>query len=188
MNNYRLKYYIFLDELNEKIIKNIQNLKKRKIDLKLIVSEKILFSILDFVKYSKIPFFIIDNVKLATKYKANGIFLTSKNRSLINITKGSQRIEVIGSAHNQYEYFIKERQGCSTIFLSPIFYNKKYTHNNILGVLKFNLICQYWRAKICALGGVNLNNFKKIKMTRATSVAFISLIKKRIIKKPTYYF
>ena len=134
MNNYRLKYYIFLDELNEKIIKNIQNLKKRKIDLKLIVSEKILFSILDFVKYSKIPFFIIDNVKLATKHKANGIFLTSKNRSLINITKGSQRIEVIGSAHNQYEYFIKERQGCSTIFLSPIFYNKKYSFNKILHI------------------------------------------------------
>ena len=91
MNNYRLKYYIFLDELNEKIIKNIQNLKKRKIDLKLIVSEKNLFSILDFVKYSKIPFFIIDNAKLATKYKANGIFLTSKNRSLINISKDSRR-------------------------------------------------------------------------------------------------
>lgn len=178
MNNYRLKYYIFLDELNEKIIKNIQNLKKRKIDLKLIVSEKILFSILDFVKYSKIPFFIIDNVKLATKHKANGIFLTSKNRSLINITKGSQRIEVIGSAHNQYEYFIKERQGCSTIFLSPIFYNKKYSLNKILHIHKFNLMALNWKKSIGALGGINLKNLKLIKLIRSQSIGIKSLITK----------
>ena len=178
MNNYRLKYYIFLDELNEKIIKNIQNLKKRKIDLKLIVSEKILFSILDFVKYSKIPFFIIDNVKLATKHKANGIFLTSKNRSLINITKSSQRIEVIGSAHNQYEYFIKERQGCSTIFLSPIFYNKKYSLNKILHIQKFNLITLNWKKSIGALGGINLKNLKLIKLIRSKSIGIKSLITK----------
>jgi thiamine-phosphate pyrophosphorylase len=178
VNNYRLKYYIFLDELNEKIIKNIQNLKKRKIDLKLIVSEKILFSILDFVKYSKIPFFIIDNVKLATKHKANGIFLTSKNRSLINITKGSQRIEVIGSAHNQYEYFIKERQGCSTIFLSPIFYNKKYSLNKILHIQKFNLITLSWKKSIGALGGINLKNLKLIKLIRSKSIGIKSLITK----------
>ena len=178
MNNYRLKYYIFLDELNEKIIKNIQNLKKRKIDLKLIISEKILFSILDFVKYSKIPFFIIDNAKLATKYKANGIFLTSKNRSLINITKGSQRIEVIGSAHNQYEYFIKERQGCSTIFLSPIFYNKKYSLNKILHIHKFNLITLNWKTGIGALAGINLKNLKLIKLTRSNSIGIKSLITK----------
>ena len=178
MNNYRLKYYIFLDELNEKIIKNIQNLKKRKIDLKLIVSEKNLFSILDFVKYSKIPFFIIDNVKLATKYKANGIFLTSKNRSLINIPKGTQRIEVIGSAHNQYEYFIKERQGCSTIFLSPIFYNEKYSSNQILHINKFNLITLNWKKNIGALGGINLKNLKLIKLIRSKSIGIKSLITK----------
>ena len=178
MNNYRLKYYIFLDELNEKIIKNIQNLKKRKIDLKLIVSEKILFSILNFVKYNKIPFFIIDNAKFATKHKANGIFLTSKNRNLINITKGSQRIEVIGSAHNQYEYFIKERQGCSTIFLSPIFYNKKYSLNKILHIQKFNLITLNWKKSIGALGGINLKNLKLIKLIRSKSIGIKSLITK----------
>jgi thiamine monophosphate synthase len=178
VNNYRLKYYIFLDELNEKIIKNIQKLKKRKIDLKLIVSEKILFSILDFAKYSKIPFFIIDNAKLATKYKANGIFLSSKNRSLINITKSSQRIEVIGSAHNQYEYFIKERQGCSTIFLSPIFYNNKYSLNKILHIHKFNLITLNWKKSIGALGGINLKNLKLINLIRSKSIGIKSLITK----------
>ena len=176
MNNYRLKYYIFLDELNEKIIKNIQNLKKRKIDLKLIVSEKILFSILDFVKYSKIPFFIIDNIKLAIKHRAYGIFVTGKNKSFINIPKDTYKIKVIGSAHNQYEYFIKERQGCSTIFLSPIFYNEKYSLNKILHVHKFNLITLNWKKSIGALGGINLKNLKLIKLIRSKSIGIKSLI------------
>jgi thiamine monophosphate synthase len=135
-----------------------------------------LFSILNFVKYNKIPFFIIDNAKLATKYKANGIFLTSKNRSLTNITKGSHRIEVIGSAHNQYEYFIKERQGCSTIFLSPIFYNKKYSLNKILHTLRFNLITLNWKKSIGALGGISLRNLKLISLTKSESIGIKSLI------------
>ena len=137
-----------------------------------------MFSILDFVKYSKIPFFIIDNAKLATKYKANGIFLTSKNRSLINISKDSRRNEVIGSAHNQYEYFIKERQGCSTVFLSPIFYNKKYSSNKILHIHKFNLITLAWKTSIGALGGINLKNLKLIKLIRSKSIGIKSLITK----------
>ena len=101
-----------------------------------------------------------------------------KNRNLINITKGSQRIEVIGSAHNQYEYFIKERQGCSTIFLSPIFYNKKYSLNKILYVHKFNLITLNWKKSIGALGGINFKNLKLIKLIRSKSIGIKSLITK----------
>jgi thiamine monophosphate synthase len=72
--------------------------------------------------------------------------------------------------------------------LSPIFYNKKYTYPKILGVIKFNLISKQWRANICALGGINLKNLNKIKMTKANSIAFISLMNETKIKKPVYYF
>jgi thiamine monophosphate synthase len=73
--------------------------------------------------------------------------------------------------------------------LSPIFYNYKYTLNKILGIVKFNLITLDWNTKICALGGVNLNNLKKIKMTKSSSVAFISMINDNLKnKKPAYYF
>jgi thiamine monophosphate synthase len=71
--------------------------------------------------------------------------------------------------------------------LSPIFYNKKYSYNKILGVIRFNLISQHWKTNICALGGVNLKNLSKIKMTTASSVAFVSLINETAIKKPVYY-
>ena len=178
MNNYRLKYYIFLDELNEKNIKNIQKLKKRKIDLRLIVYEKNFFSILDFAKNSKIPFYIVDDIKLAVKHKALGVFVTGKNKIFINIPKNSNKIKIIGGAHNQYEYFIKERQGCSTIFLSPIFYNKKYSLNKILHINKFNLITLNWKTGIGALAGINLKNLKLIKLTRSNSIGIKSLITK----------
>ena len=176
MNTYKLNYYIFLDELNEKIIKNIQNLKIRKNNLRLIISEKIFFSISDFIKHTKIPFFIIDNIKLATKHRAHGIFLTSRNKSLINIPINSQRIEVIGSAHNQYEYFIKEKQQCKTIFLSPIFYNEKYSKNKILNIIKFNLITLNWKNNIGALGGIKFKNLKLINLTRSKSIGVKSLV------------
>jgi thiamine monophosphate synthase len=176
VNNYRLKYYIFLDELNKKITKNIQKLKKKKIDIKLIVSEKNFSSILEFAKGNKLSFYVVDDFKLAVKHKALGIFVTGKNKSFINIPKNINKIKIIGGAHNQYEYFIKERQGCSTIFLSPIFYNKKYSLNKILHIKKFNLITLNWRTSIGALGGINLKTLKLIKLTRSNSIGIKSLI------------
>lgn len=175
MNKYTLNYYIFLDELNEKIIKNIQNLKKKS-DLKLIISKKNFLSILDFAKKNRIAFFIVDDVKLAIKHKACGIFVTSKNKNLINIPKDTHHIEIIGGAHSQYEYFIKVRQGCSTIFLSPIFYNKKYSLNKILHTLKFNLLSLNWQKNVAALGGINLRNLKLVNLTRSKSIGIKSLI------------
>ena len=40
MKNNKLDYYIFIEELNEKIIKNIIKLKKRKLRLKIIILDK----------------------------------------------------------------------------------------------------------------------------------------------------
>jgi hypothetical protein len=69
------------------------------------------------------------------------------------------------------------------ILLSPLFYNKKYSQNMILNVCKFNLISIHWKEKICALGGINLNNLKKLNMTRSSAAAFISLMKQNGQKK-----
>jgi hypothetical protein len=69
------------------------------------------------------------------------------------------------------------------IMLSPLFYNKKYSKNKILNVCKFNLISMNWAKKICALGGVNLNNLKKLNMTRSSAAAFVSLMKENNQKK-----
>jgi thiamine monophosphate synthase len=63
--------------------------------------------------------------------------------------------------------------------VSPLFYNKKYSINKILGINKFNLLTNNWNTKTCALGGINPDNIKKLKMTKARSLAGISFFQKK---------
>lgn len=130
-------------------------------------------------KKKKIKLYIVDNYKLAVKYKANGIYLTAKFKNLVYSKFFKKNFEIIGSVHNQIEYFFKVRQNCNLIMLSPIFYNPKYSHNKILNIYKFNLISKNWTKNLCALGGINLNNIKKIQSTKVKNIAY-----KRAIKNP----
>jgi thiamine-phosphate pyrophosphorylase len=182
--NTDIKFYFFTDTLDEIIIKNIKNFKKLSIIYKSESNNDTNVStIRKFCKKSKIPFFISDNFKSAEKYKADGIFLSSSYKKIGNIFLKKNNFKIIGSAHNQFEYFLKKRQLCEVIMLSPLFYNKKYSQNKILNVCKFNLISINWEKKICALGGINLNNIKKLNMTRSSAVAFISLMRNNNQKK-----
>ena len=140
-------------------------------------------TIKSFCRKNKIPFFISDNFKLAKKYGTDGIFLSSTYKRIGNIFLKKKNFKIIGSAHNQLEYSLKNKQSCEMIMLSPLFYNKKYSQNKILNVCKFNLISMGWDKKICALGGISLNNLKKLNMTRCSAVAFISLMKENNQKK-----
>lgn len=175
MNN-KFDYYIFIEQLNDKIIDNILKLKNQRKKIHIIIIGNISDLILKFVKKNQIPFYVKDNVKLAIKHKAKGIFLTSKNKKLANNVQATKNLLVIGSAHTQLEYFIKNKQNCSLIMLSPIFYNSKYSNNQILGPIRFNLISQNWKNKICALGGINSKNIKLINLTKCNSIGIKSLI------------
>ena len=179
------KYFIFLDELNSTIKQNI--LKIKNINVIIDIKEpkenfKLFLDSIFFLKKNRIPFFIINDYKIAIKYKADGLFLTSKNFSLIKPISLKRKFTVIGSAHKQIEYFKKHQQNCKIIILSPIFFNKKYSINHILNIIKFNLTCLSWKIDICALGGINEKNIKKIKITKAKSIG----IKSDVKKKPTY--
>lgn len=176
MRNIKLDYYIFIEELNEKIIKNIINLKRHKFRLNIVILDKNPFIISKFAKKEGVPFFFIDDIKLAIKNKARGILLTSKNKTLKNNIENSTKLKVIGIAHNQYDYYIKKIQNCTTVMLSPIFYNNKYTHNKILRATKFNLITLNWKSNICALGGISSKNIRLINLTRCKSIGIKSLI------------
>ena len=186
-NNTDIKFYFFIDSLDEIIIKNIKNFKKLSFIYKSNsindINIKNITTISKYCKKNKIPFFISDNFKLAEEYKADGIFLSSSFKKNKSIFLKKKNFKIIGSAHNQLEYFFKKKQNCDIIMLSPLFYNKKYSLNKILNVCKFNLISMNWTKKICALGGVNLNNLKKLNMTRSSAAAFISLMKENNQKK-----
>ena len=176
------KKFLFLDNINELISKNICKIKDISIIILINPSEennqtKInkFYEIIHFCKANNLPFFVSNNYKLAIKTKANGVYLTSSNRKII-YKNFKTNITIIGTAHNQIEYYFKKKQNCSLIFLSPFFLTKKYTVNKVLGPLKFNLIANTWKANLGCLGGVTANNYKKIKLTKANSLGFKSLI------------
>ena len=178
MKNNKLDYYIFIEELNEIIVRNLIKLKQKKIKIHIIWTKNDYLIISKFSKKNKIPLYFINNLRIAIQYKAEGVFLTSSNKSLKSNIKQTTKLEVIGSAHNQFEYSIKKRQQCSTIMLSPIFYNIKYSPNKILYPIKFNLITLNWNIKVCALGGINNKNIKLINLTKSKSIGVKSLILK----------
>lgn len=172
-----LKKYIFVKNLNEKIQKNIKKLNKVKIIYYSKhfnnTSMEECFKIKKFCSKNNISLYIIDNFKIALKIKAYGVYLSSNNRRPVFNEFIRKKFHIVGSAHNQIEYYFKKLQYCKTIALSPLFFNPKYSKNQILGPTKFNLISKNWKAELCALGGINKNNINKIKLIKVSSISFL---------------
>jgi thiamine monophosphate synthase len=176
MNKLLYKHYVFLDTINSLIEKNLNKIKNINIivninhnnkgDLK----EKL--SIINFAKKNKIPFFLKNDFNDCLKNKSAGILIDSSNKRIIKPILLKKKFEIIGITHNQLEYLQKTRQGCTLVMLSPLFYNEKYTVNKILNVLKFNNKKINWNIDVCALGGINPKNIKKIKLLNITKIGF----------------
>lgn len=168
--------YLFLKDFNLEIQKKIIKNKIRNIiyynfnNLNYTYINKIR----QWCKNKKIKFFIINNLKIATQINSDGIYLTSDNKK-INSFLLKKKFIILGSAHNQIEYYFKKRQKCQKIFLSPIFKTNKYSVNKILGLLKFNLISLRWRLKTVCLGGINKKNLRLTRLTKDGLVGFQSL-------------
>ena len=128
----------------------------------------------------------MDDFKTAIKLKTDGIYYSSTNNKIDIYYKKS--FKIIGSAHSQREYYFKKKQGCEYIFLSPLFENKKYSNNKLLGVNKFNLMSNNWATKLVALAGINEKNYKKVFMTKCVSIAFNSWIISQKTKKARTFF
>ena len=172
MDKILYKHYVFLDTINSLIEKNLNKIKN--INNKGELKEKL--SIINFAKKNKIPFFLKNDYNECFKRNSNGILIDSSNKRIIKPILLKKNFIIIGIAHNQLEYFQKIRQGCTLVMLSPLFYNEKYTNNKILNVLKFNNKKLSWGEEICALGGINSKNIKKINLLNITKVAFKKFI------------
>ena len=139
LNKIFYKHYVFLEQINNLIEENI--LKFNNISIIIDIDQnnnKNLekeTSIIRFAKKNKIPFFIKNDFQKSIKYKADGIFIDSKNKSIIKPILLKKKFTIIGLAHNQLEYIQKLKQQCFIIMLSPLFYNEKYSINKILEIL-----------------------------------------------------
>lgn len=181
MNKIFYKHYVFLEKIDELIKNNLLKFNNINIIISVNNIKNTLdteINIINFAKIHKIPFLFKNNVRKCIKYNSDGIYIEANNRETIKTTLFKKDFLIIGVAHNQLEYYFKKRQNCKIIALSPIFYNPKFSKNKALGVTRFNLISQIWNTNLCALGGVNEKNFKKIYFTKATSIAFQRYITK----------
>ena len=187
-NKFNHNNFFFTDHLNEAIEYNIKKFKNLSIIFKNNYNQD--FNLENFIKIkkfcakNKIKLYMMDDFKTAIKLKTDGIYYSSTNNKIDISYKNS--FKIIGSAHSQREYYFKKKQGCEYIFLSPLFENKKYSDNKLLGVNKFNLMSNKWATKLVALAGINEKNYKKIFMTRCVSVAFNSWIISQKTKKPVH--
>ena len=176
--------FYFIDKYN---IDELTNLEKnidlifRNYNKKLKIDE--IKSIHKFCKTDKRNLYLSNDIKLALKLGLSGVYIPSFNKSLNFSSKHSlpDRFEIIGSAHNVNEIRIKKLQKCSKIFLSPIFKSKK--NQKFLSTIKFNLTTMTEDVDFIALGGINKNNYKKLRLTKVVGFAGISWIKKNGLRE-----
>ena len=172
------KFFFFLDHYNSEIFKNkninvgiiYRNYKDRK-------RENQLIKIAKACKKKRYQLFVSNDLKLALKIKANGIYIPSFNKTKKFLNLEKKNITIIGSAHNQKEIHTKISQNCSAIFLSPIFHVEK--SKKFLGLYKFNYLSHMNKIKILALGGISEDNIRKLRLLYVKGFGGISLFKKK---------
>ena len=136
-------------------------------------------------KKKRYQLFVSNDIKLAHKVKANGIYVPSfnKTKNFLNLEK--KNLIVIGSAHNQKEIHIKMKQNCEAIFLSPLFFVKK--SKTFLDLHKFNYLKYMNKIKIMPLGGITNSNIRKLKLLSIKGLGGIRLFKKKpASKRPVF--
>jgi len=178
--------FIFTDEYNKEIFKN------KNLNIGIIYRnynsqnrENQLIKIAYACKRSRYQLFVSNDKKLAYKYKADGIYIPSFNKTqkFSNLEKRS--IKIIGSAHSQKEIQKKIHQSCEVIFLSPVFNIKK--SKTYLNLYKFNYLSNLNKTNMLALGGISQKNIRKLKLLSIKGFGGISFFKKKpASKRPVF--
>jgi len=170
------KYYF----INEFKTKNIDKLDKytgiifrnynSKNNLKSIISHK------NFCKEKGYKFFLSNNIKLALSLRLDGVYIPSFNKDIKHLSYSlPKNFIILGSAHNNKEIKIKQKQLVKIIFLSSIFKKNK----NYLGINKFKLLSKLTYLRVIALGGISIINLKKLKLTDCFGFAGISFFEEK---------
>ena len=117
--------------------------------------------------------YLANNIKLALKLDLDGVYIPAFNKDYkINSYNFKKKFKILGSAHNLKEIRTKELQKVDYLFLSPLFLSKK--NNTELGIYKFMNLSKKTKRRIICLGGINRDNFKKIKLIKPYGIAAIS--------------
>lgn len=173
-----LEIFTYIDNFDKKNIKKLdkkihiilRNYKKR-------FSDQTLLDLRIFCKKNNRKIYLSNDLNRAKNLGFNGVYIPSFNKLLkqydIDIKK---KFTILGSAHNIQDLIIKKIQKVNFIFLSPLFKNPK--NKKYLGINKFNLMANH-NKNIIALGGINENNIKKLKILNIKGYATINYFKQK---------
>jgi len=136
-----------------------------------IKNEDLILKIKNHCKKRRIKFYLSNNIKLALKFDLDGAYIPSFNKNTNHLAYSYKKnFDLVGSAHNQKEIRIKERQGVNKIFISSLFKKNK----NFLGINKFKLLSKMTKLDVVALGGISKKNLKKLSLLYDPDFAGIS--------------
>jgi len=120
--------------------------------------------------------FLSNNIKLAIKLNLDGAYIPSFNKKFNHLSFSiKKKFLIIGSAHNNKEIKIKEKQGTKILFLSSLFKRNK----NYLGLNKFKLLANLTNRKVVVLGGISEKNLKKLKLINCIGFSGITFFQKK---------
>ena len=186
MHKYLPNLFIYLDQYNNQIFKNnntdIGVIYRNYNDPKRVVE---LIKIAKACKKNRYQLFVANDIKLALKVKADGIYIPSFNKTKQFLNLEKKNLIVLGSAHNQKEIQEKITQKCSAIFLSPVFYVEK--SRSFLGIHKFNFLSHTHKANFLALGGITEDSIRKLRLLHIKGFGGIRIFKKKpALKRPVF--
>ncbi len=151
-----LNSYYIISELNSKIKANLK--KNSNINVIFRSEQKdynndTLKKIIKINIYNKV--FVANKNNICHTKGLSGIYLSAYNKKILTSNHFKKNL-IIGSAHSFKEIREKIKSKCSIIFISPIFKTKTNKLINPIGIIRFLLISQHFRATtLIPLGGIH---------------------------------
>ena len=179
MHKFNNKKYYFINKFNKNNIDNLENntaiiyrnYKKKN-------HQKEIIKIKKYCKIKRIKFYLSNDIKLSLNLKLDGAYIPSFNSDYFHLGYSfKKKFLLIGSAHNLRQIRIKERQKVKLIFLSSLFKENK----NYLGVNRFNNLSKLTKRQLIALGGISIENLKKLKVVNCYGFSGIRYFKKKAL-------
>ena len=134
-------------------------------------SEENILKFKNYCKKKSKKFLLSNNIRLAMKLNLDGVYIPSFNKNTNHLSYSFKKdFIILGSAHNNKEIKVKEKQAVQKIFLSSLFKKNK----NFLGVYKFKNLSNLTKKEVVALGGISISNLRKLKLVNCEGFAGIS--------------
>ena len=175
MHNKILNRYYFINKFDQSHIDKLD--KETTVifrNYNQIIDKGLILRLKNYCKKKGNKFLLSNNFKMAINLNLDGVYVPSFNKDTKHLSYSFKKnFIILGSAHNACQIRTKELQGVKGIFLSSVFKKKK----NFLGIYRFKLLSRLSKKPIIALGGISINNLKKLNLINCLGFAGISFFK-----------